>query len=70
MSPEPVETGAQLPATVTDDSPLTVIADGADTANPAEALNGTAYSVGDRVQMTVRTPRLPLVTGTVETEVA
>lgn len=58
---------ADITGTVTDDSPLTVIVDGADTANPAESLNGAAYSVGDRVQMTVRTPQQPLVIGQVET---
>lgn len=56
---------ADIVGTVTDDSPLTVIVDGADTANPAEALNATAYTVGDRVQMTVRTPMQPLVIGKV-----
>ena len=60
-------TASTLVATVTDDSPLTIIVDGADTANPAEALNATAYTIGDRVQVTVRTPRMPLVTGKVET---
>jgi hypothetical protein len=59
--------GAQLTATVTDDSPLTIIADGADTANPAESLNAVAYTIGDRVQVTLRTPRQPLVTGQVAT---
>jgi hypothetical protein len=58
---------ADLVGTVTDDSPLTVKVDGADTACPAEALNGTAYSVADRVQMTLRTPQMPLVTGKVTT---
>lgn len=62
-----VDTSRQMPATVTDDAPLTVVVDGADTENPAEALNGTAYSANDRVQMTLRTPRMPLVTGKVET---
>lgn len=59
----------EVVGTVTDDSPLTVKADGADTANPAESLNEVAYSVGDRVQMTVRTPLMPLVTGKVATAV-
>lgn len=59
--------GNQLTATVTDDSPLTIIVDGADTANPAESLDAVAYTIGDRVQCTVRTPRMPLVTGKTET---
>jgi len=48
-------------------SGLHVIADGADTANPAESLNAVTYTIGDRVQVTLRTPRMPLVTGTVTT---
>ena len=57
----------QMVATVTVASPLTVIVDGADTANPAEALDGASYAVDDRVQITLRTPQQPLVTGKVTT---
>jgi hypothetical protein len=59
----------QIEATVhaAGNDPLEIIADGADTPCPAEPLDGTAYSVGDRVQVTVRTPRLPLVTGKILT---
>ena len=57
----------QVVGTVTDDYPLTVRIDGADTAALAEALDGTAYTIGDRVQMTLRNPQIPLVTGRVTT---
>jgi hypothetical protein len=66
-----VATPTQIEATVTiaagQNQPLTIIADGADTASSAESLNGVAYTAGDRVQVTVRTPRLPLVTGQIAT---
>lgn len=58
---------SEVVGTVTDDSPLTVLVDGADTVCPAESLSEVAYSVNDRVQMTVRTPMMPLVTGKVAT---
>ena len=61
------ETTGSVVATVTDDSPVTVIADGATVANPAESLNGAALTIGWRVQLTLRTPRQPLVTGKVTT---
>ena len=53
----------QVAGTVTDDSPLTVIVDGATVANPANALDGATYSIGDRVTVTVRNPLVPLVQG-------
>jgi len=54
-------------ATVTATIPLTVLVDGADTVGPAEALVGLTLYVNDRVQMTVRTPQQPLITGVVTT---
>lgn len=55
----------EVTMTVTSSSPLQVTADAADTACPAEALNGTSYTAGDRVQVKIRNPRIPLVTGKV-----
>lgn len=60
-----VET-ADVTMTVTTANPLHVTADAADTAAPAEALNGTSYQLGDRVNVKIRNPRRPLVTGKVE----
>lgn len=50
-------------ATVTATAPLAVLADGADTAAPAVSVVGLALSIGDRVQVTIRNPTRPLVTG-------
>lgn len=51
---------------VTQVSPvLMVIADGATVAAPADRTDGTVVVVGDRVQVSVRTPQVPLVTGKV-----
>lgn len=58
---------ANVTMTVTSTAPLQVTADAADTPAPAEALNGTGYAIGDRVQVTIRNPRKPLVTGKVTT---
>jgi hypothetical protein len=59
-----------ITVTVTDDSPLTVMADGADTAVPAtKASDVGALSIGDRVVVEVRTPQPPLVTS-IETATA
>ena len=57
----------QVAMTVTLLDPLQVTADAADTPAPAEALNGAAYALGDRVQVTIRNPRRPLITGKVDT---
>ena len=52
--------------TVTAISPaLMVIADGADTASPAAVTDAAVYAIGDRVQATIRTPQMPLITGKV-----
>lgn len=59
----------EIPMTVTQASPLMVIADGADTACPAAVTDAAVYAVDDRVQATLRTPQKPLVTGKVETDV-
>lgn len=49
--------------TVTDDSPLRVVVDGATVDTPAKALDGATYTIGDRVTVTVRNPLVPLVQG-------
>ena len=51
------------PATVTSTAPLAVLADGADTPVPAVSVAGIVVGVGDRVQVTIRNPNRPLVTG-------
>lgn len=53
--------------TVETTAPLTVTADGADTACPAEIVSGLTVSVGDRVQLQDRSPRQPLVAALLET---
>lgn len=53
-------------ATVTATAPLAVTADGADTACPAVSVTGLTLSIGDRVQVTIRNPNRPLVTGVQE----
>jgi hypothetical protein len=53
----------QMKATVTTASPIRVRVDGAVTDSPAVALNGTAYTLGARVTVTVRNPIPPLVIG-------
>ena len=58
----------QVPATVTsgtaDTNGLQVTVDGATVACPASALNGATYTAGQRVTVTIRNPRPPLVQGT------
>lgn len=62
MSVRPiVET--QMPATVVDDSPLVIVIDGATTPCPANVLDASTYTVGQRVTVTVRNPMLPLIQG-------
>lgn len=61
-------TDEQLPATVSQASPLQVTVDGATVACPASALNGATYALNDRVTVTIRNPRPPQVQG-IETEV-
>lgn len=56
---------AQIQMTVTQASPLRVIADGADTDSVAAKTGSDTYLLGDRVQATLRTPLPPLVTGKV-----
>lgn len=53
----------QVTATVVDESPLTVVVDGATVACPANVLDAATYAVGDRVTVTVRNPLPPLVQG-------
>lgn len=53
----------QAKATVTAESPLTVLIDGADTPCFANALNADPYLVDDRVTVTIRNPVPPLVQG-------
>ena len=50
--------------TVTQVSPLRVICDGATVDSLAASLNGTAYALNQRVNITTRNPNLPLVVGT------
>lgn len=57
------ESTSQMPATVTQVSPLRVVVDGAATDSPAKALNGATYTLNQRVTVTVRNPRPPLVQG-------
>jgi hypothetical protein len=57
----------QVTATVSQASPLRILIDGADTDSSAEALDGESYTLDDRVTATLRTPRIPLVQGQVET---
>lgn len=54
----------QTAATVSQESPLWVVVDGATVACPANVLDGATYAVGERVTVTVRNPLLPLVQGT------
>ena len=61
IAPEPVQ--VQAKATVTDDAPLSVVVDGADTPSFANALDAATYSIGDRVSVLVRNPQPPLVQG-------
>lgn len=49
--------------TVTQASPLRVVADGATVDSPAVALNGATYLLNDRVTITGRNPQVPLVIG-------
>lgn len=51
-------------ATVTSASPdLWIVVDGATTPCPAYVLNVAAYTVGQRVRVTVRNPLVPVVNG-------
>lgn len=56
-------TAEQVAATVTQASPLRVVVDGATVDSFANAIDAAAYAVGDRVTVTVRNPRPPLVQG-------
>ena len=57
-----------MAVTVTAITPaLMVTADGADTACPAAVTDAAVYAVNDRVQATIRTPQMPLITGKVST---
>lgn len=60
-SPGPQE--SMTKATVTQASPLKVVVDGATVASKAKVLDAAAYTVGDRVTVTVRNPLQPLVQG-------
>jgi hypothetical protein len=53
----------QATATVTQSAPLRVVVDGATADSLANALDAATYAVGDRVTVTVRNPRPPLVQG-------
>lgn len=53
----------QMQATVTGTAPLRVVVDGATVTSFANALNGQAYSVGERVTVTARNPLPPLIQG-------
>ncbi|MBN9607859.1 MAG: hypothetical protein BGO26_06795 [Actinobacteria bacterium 69-20] len=55
----------QTDAWVTSTSPLMVVTKCATTACPADKLASTTPAVGDRVQVTLRNPRPPLVQGVV-----
>lgn len=59
------DASVQTTMTVTNDTPLYVIADGADTASPAASVGGP-YSIGARVLATLNDPQPPTVTGLVE----
>lgn len=52
-----------VPATVTQASPLRVRTDGSSNDCPAVGLNGAAYTLGQRVTVTTRNPTPPLVLG-------
>lgn len=54
---------ADMPATVTQASPLRIVVDGATVDCPAFGLNGATYTVGQRVTVTVRNPSPPLIQG-------
>ena len=59
-----MSTEKSMTATVTVVSPLTIIADGAATANLAiKAADLAALTVGDRVSIIARDPIMPLVVG-------
>jgi hypothetical protein len=53
----------QMPATVTQASPVRVVVDGATVDCPAMTLNAATYTVNQRVTVTVRNPLPPLVMG-------
>ncbi|HEY1119315.1 MAG TPA: hypothetical protein VGE43_16495 [Acidimicrobiales bacterium] len=62
MSREITETTAS--ATVTSASPdLWIVVDGATVPCPAYVLDVAAYTVGQRVRVTVRNPQIPVVQG-------
>ncbi len=56
----------QTQGTVTQASPLRVKVDGATVDSPATALDGATYSVNDRITVTVRNPKVPLIEGVEE----
>lgn len=53
----------QIPATVTQASPLRVVVDGATVDSPAKALDGATYTLGQRLVVTTRNPLPPIVLG-------
>ena len=53
----------QMPATVTQASPLRVVGDGSTVDCPAVGLNGATYTVGQRVTVSVRNPSPPVILG-------
>ena len=57
-------TQTQTTGTITQASPCRVVIDGATQDSVAATLDGAAYSLGTRVQVTVRNPDVPLVMGT------
>lgn len=62
--PEPVEPAeTQAKATVTQAAELRVVIDGATVDSMANALDAATYAAGQRVTVTVRNPRPPLVQG-------
>lgn len=58
---EPLETQAK--ATITNAAVLRVVVDGATEDSMANALDAASYAVGQRVTVTVRNPRPPLIQG-------
>lgn len=53
----------QMPANVTQASPLRVVTEGSTKDCPAVGLNGATYVLDQRVTVTIRTPLPPLVLG-------
>lgn len=53
--------GSTVTATVITTSPLMVRLDGCATSIPAQLASGVTVAAGDRVQLTLRTPQMPLI---------